>query len=83
VGGDDTPPTYKQRFQVQVKNKVHLFDTDQEAQAFMQTLKKPAKVKKVAHQASTEVDRAYQLMMANIAAQLSDEEDLEDILMLL
>lgn len=77
IGGDDAPRAG--RYQVQVRNKVHLFDTDEQAQAFMRSLSKKAKKAAV----STTLDPAYVQMMDAITADFDDEQDLEEILMLL
>jgi hypothetical protein len=77
IGGDDAPRGG--RYQVQVRNKVHLFDTDEEAQAFLKSLSK--KAKKVA--TAKPLDRGYVQMMDAITAGFDDEQDIEEILMLL
>ena len=77
IGGDDAPRGG--RYQVKVRNKLHLFDTDDEAQVFLRSLSK--KAKKVA--TAKPLDPAYVQMMDAITADFDDEQDLEEILMLL
>jgi hypothetical protein len=79
VGGDDAPHGYKKRYQVQVKDKVHLFESDQEAVAYLNSLKKKVQKRAVVKQ----IDPAYTAMMQAILEADLDEQDIEDILMLL
>lgn len=75
-GGDDAPR--RGRYQVQVRNKLHLFDTDEEAQAFIASLRKKAKKAAV-----KTLEPAYVEMMSAITDGFDDEQEIEELLMLL
>lgn len=80
-GGDDAPR--RGRFQVQVRNKLYVFDTDDEAVAFMRSLPKKAKKVAKAVAPSKPLEPAYVQMMSAITDGFDEEQDIEDLLMLL
>ena len=76
-GGDDAPR--RGRYQVQVRSKLHLFDTDAEALAFLASLSRKAKKAAI----KKPLEPAYVQMMSAITDGFDDEQEIEELLMLL
>lgn len=61
AGGDDVPR--RRRFEVQVKNVIHAFDTDQEAQAFLANVQASADAMQAAIRKAMEMDDEDAILM--------------------